>query len=66
MLISGDALADLLTMEKPEDVEVYCRRLIDEMRDGCGFMLTMGCECLVNVKLTNTLSWKAMATDFTG
>ncbi len=51
--ISGDVPAALLTLGSPEDVEAYCRRLIDEVGDGSGFMLTTGCECPVNVKAEN-------------
>ena len=53
MCISGDVPAALLTLGGPGDVEAYCRRLIDEVGDGGGFMLTTGCECPVNVKAEN-------------
>ena len=53
MCISGDVPAALLTLGKPEDVEAYCRKLIDEVGNGGGFMLTTGCECPVNVKPEN-------------
>lgn len=51
--ISGDVPAALLTLGSPEDVAAYCRRLIDEVGDGGGYMLTTGCECPVNVKAEN-------------
>jgi len=53
MCISGDVPAALLTLGKPEEVEAYCRRLIDEVGEGGGFMLTTGCECPINVKREN-------------
>ncbi len=53
MCISGDVPAALLTLGSPGDVEAYCRKLIDEVGDGGGFMLTTGCECPVNVKPEN-------------
>jgi len=53
MCISGDVPAALLTLGSPEEVEAYCRRLIDEVGDGGGFMLTSGCECPVNVRPEN-------------
>jgi methylmalonyl-CoA mutase cobalamin-binding domain/chain len=53
MCISGDVPAALLTLGDPEDVKAYCRKLIDEVGDGGGFMLTSGCECPVNVKAEN-------------
>ncbi len=53
MCISGDVPAALLSLGKPEDVEEYCKRLIDEVGDGGGFMLTTGCECPIDVKPEN-------------
>ncbi len=53
MCISGDVPAALLSLGKPEEVEAYCRRLIDEVGEGGGFMLTTGCECPINVKREN-------------
>jgi len=53
MCISGDVPASLLSLGKPEEVEEYCKRLIDEVGDGGGFMLTTGCECPIDVKPEN-------------
>ena len=53
MCISGDVPASLLALGQPEEVEEYSRRLIDEVGDGWGFMLTTGCECPINVKPEN-------------
>jgi methylmalonyl-CoA mutase cobalamin-binding domain/chain len=53
MCISGDVPAGLLSLGKPEAVEAYCKRLIDEVGDGGGFMLTTGCECPIDVKPEN-------------
>lgn len=53
MCISGDVPAALLTLGRPEEVEDYCRRLIDEVGEGGGFMLTTGCECPINVRPEN-------------
>ncbi|MBU2548817.1 MAG: cobalamin-dependent protein [Proteobacteria bacterium] len=53
MAISGDVPAALLSVGQPEEVEAYCKRLIDEVGDGGGFMLTSGCECPVDVKPEN-------------
>jgi len=53
MCISGDVPASLLTLGKPEEVAEYCKRLIDEVGDGGGFMLTTGCECPIDVKPEN-------------
>ena len=53
MCISGDVPAALLTLGKPEEVVDYCKKLIDEVGDGGGFILTTGCECPINVKPEN-------------
>ena len=53
MCISGDVRADLLTLGKPENVGEYCRKLIDEVGKGGGFLLTTGCECPVDARFEN-------------
>jgi methanogenic corrinoid protein MtbC1 len=53
MCISGDVPAALLSLGKPEEVEAYCQKLIDEVGEGGGFMLTTGCECPIDVKPEN-------------
>jgi methylmalonyl-CoA mutase cobalamin-binding domain/chain len=53
MCISGDVPAALLSLGTPGDVADYCKKLIDEVGDGGGFMLTTGCECPINVKPEN-------------
>jgi methylmalonyl-CoA mutase cobalamin-binding domain/chain len=53
MCISGDVPAALLSLGEPDQVADYCKRLIDEVGDGGGFMLTSGCECPIDVKPEN-------------
>jgi len=53
MCISGDVPASLLSLGRPEEIEAYCKHLIDEVGDGWGFMLTTGCECPIDVKPEN-------------
>ncbi len=53
MCISGDVPAALLSLGKPEEVVDYCKKIIDEVGDGGGFMLTTGCECPIDVKPEN-------------
>jgi hypothetical protein len=53
MCVSGDVPAALLTLGQPEEVEEYCKRLIDEVGAGGGFMLTTGCECPIDAKFEN-------------
>ena len=43
LCIHGDVPATLLAIGKPEEVEAYCRRLIDEVGRGGGFILGTGC-----------------------
>ena len=66
MCISGDVPAALLTLGSPEDVADYCRRLIDEVGDGGGFMLTSGCECPVNVRAENLRAMVDTGRDYRG
>jgi methylmalonyl-CoA mutase cobalamin-binding domain/chain len=53
MCVSGDVPAALLSLGRPDEVETYCKKLIDEVGEGGGFMLTTGCECPVDVKPEN-------------
>lgn len=53
MCLSGDVPAALLSLGRPDEVETYCKKLIDEVGEGGGFMLTTGCECPVDVKPEN-------------
>jgi uroporphyrinogen-III decarboxylase len=43
----------MLSIGKPEEVEAYAKRLIDEVGAGAGFILSSGCELPANVKLEN-------------
>lgn len=53
MCIMGDIPASLFTLGTPEEVENYCKKLIDEVgRDG-GFILSSGCTVPFNAKFEN-------------
>ena len=56
MCISGDVPASLLTLGRPDEVENYCRRLIDVVGKGGGFFLTTGCECPFDAKFENVMA----------
>jgi uroporphyrinogen-III decarboxylase len=43
----------LLSIGKPEEVEAYCKRLIDEVGSDGGFILSSGCEIPAAVKAEN-------------
>jgi len=66
MCISGDVPAALLSLGKPEEVEAYCKRLIDEVGEGGGFMLTTGCECPIDVKPENLRAMVETAKSYRG
>ena len=66
MCISGDVPAALLTLGTPEDVEEYCRRLIDQVGRGGGFILTTGCECPVDAKFENVKKMIDVAKEYPG
>ena len=53
MCIMGDVSASLLTLGTPEEVETYCKRLIDEVGKGGGFILSSGCTVPYNAKIEN-------------
>ncbi len=44
LCLHGDVHPTLLSLGKPEEVEAYCKRLIDEVGPDGGFILSSGCE----------------------
>jgi len=57
LCLAGDLHPSLTCLGKPEDVEAYCKKLIDEVGGDGGFILGTGCEMPTAVKLDN---WRAM------
>jgi uroporphyrinogen-III decarboxylase len=53
LCIHGDVSASLLSIGKPEEVEDYCRRLIDEVGGDGGFILGSGCGVPPDIKPEN-------------
>lgn len=53
LCLSGDVQASLLSLGKPEEVESYCKRLIDEVGGDGGFFLSSGCELPAAIKPEN-------------
>lgn len=43
MCLMGDVPATMFTLGTPTEVEAYCKRLIDEVGEGGGFILSSGC-----------------------
>ncbi len=53
MAISGDVPPALLSMGTPEEVYAYCKKLIEVIGEGGGFILDSGCELPYNSKPEN-------------
>ncbi|HEY9160405.1 MAG TPA: uroporphyrinogen decarboxylase family protein [Desulfomonilia bacterium] len=53
MCIMGDVPAELLVLGSKEEVMDYCRRLIEEVGKGGGFILSSGCSLPANAKKEN-------------
>lgn len=51
--IMGDVPASLLVLGKPQEVEDYCKKLIDVVGEGGGFILGVGCSVPVDAKFEN-------------
>ena len=57
LCLAGDVPPALMSLGKPEDMEAYCKKLIDEVGGDGGYILGTGCEMPTAVKLDN---WRAM------
>jgi len=57
MCIAGDVPAALTSLGTPEEVEEYCKKLIDVVGEGGGFILSSGCTIPADCKMEN---FKAM------
>jgi uroporphyrinogen-III decarboxylase len=57
MCIAGDVPAALNSLGTPQEVEDYCKKLIDVVGKDSGFILSTGCTCPVDCKMEN---FKAM------
>jgi uroporphyrinogen-III decarboxylase len=53
MCIAGDVPAALTSLGTPQEVEEYCKKLIDVVGEGGGFILSSGCTVPVDCKLEN-------------
>ncbi|MGB9859041.1 MAG: uroporphyrinogen decarboxylase family protein [Moorellaceae bacterium] len=51
--LKGDVPPSLLTLGTPEKVDAYCKRLIEEIGRGGGFILSQGCDVPINAKFEN-------------
>ena len=57
MCIAGDVPASLSAIGTPEDIETYCKKLIDIVGKDTGFILSSGCTVPADAKFEN---FKAM------
>jgi len=57
MCIAGDVPAALSSLGTPEEMEEYCKKLIDLVGKDSGFILSTGCICPIDCKMRN---FKAM------
>lgn len=57
LCLAGDLHPALMSLGKTEDVEAYCKKLIDEVGGDGGYIMGTGCEMPTAVKLDN---WRAM------
>ena len=53
MCIMGDVPAELLVLGSKEEVLTYCRRLIETIGKGGGFILSSGCSLPANARVEN-------------
>jgi hypothetical protein len=53
MCLCGDVPASLLSLGSPQEVDAYCERLITEVGEGGGFILSPGCSAPPNAKPEN-------------
>ena len=51
--IKGDIPASLLSIGTPKQVEAYCKKLIDVVGEGGGFILSTGCNCPIDAQFEN-------------
>jgi uroporphyrinogen-III decarboxylase len=51
--VMGDVHPALLSLGSPEQVETYCKKLIDKVGGDGGFILSSGCCVPPDVKLEN-------------
>lgn len=64
MCIMGDVPATLLAFGDPEEVRAYCRKLIEIVGEGGGFILSSGCSLPPNAKPQNVKAMREAVDEY--
>ena len=64
LCIMGDVSASLLSLGTTQEVETYCRQLIDTVGEGGGFILGVGCGVPVDARFENLKVMIDMAKNY--
>jgi len=64
MCIMGDVPATLLAFGAPEEVRTYCRKLIEVVGEGGGFILSSGCSIPANAKPENVKAMRDAVDEY--
>jgi len=64
LCLAGDVHPAMLSIGTPEEVSAYVRRLIDEVGEGGGFILSSGCELPADVRMENLRAMISIARKY--
>jgi uroporphyrinogen-III decarboxylase len=64
MCLMGDVPATLFKLGNPQEVENYCRRLIDVIGKGSGFILSAGCQVPDDARFENVMAMVDTARNY--
>ncbi len=64
MCIMGDVPATLLAFGAPEEVRAYCKKLIEVVGEGGGFILSTGCSIPSNAKPENVKAMREAVDEY--
>lgn len=64
MCIMGDVTPAMISVSSPQEVEAYCRRLIDEVGKDNGFILCEGCFLPATAKFENVKAMVDVAKNY--
>jgi uroporphyrinogen-III decarboxylase len=64
MCIMGDVPATLLAFGEPDEVRAYCKKLIEIVGEGGGFILSSGCSIPSNAKSQNVKAMREAVDEY--